>query len=139
MEVLAAAVEVVETMLAVVELLVKVMMVENQNHNLHLLMIEVAVEVVQEPQVLMEQMTLEPQVMEAMVLPQQLQEPQLIMLVEAEEALNLLAEHPVEPVVLVAEVPVGMEPQELQELLILAVEVELLAQHLSQVEQVDLV
>ena len=58
---------------------------------------------------------------------------------EAAEVLNLLVEQLVDLVVLEAEVPVVMEPQELQELLILAVEVELLAQHLLQVEQVDLV
>ena len=58
---------------------------------------------------------------------------------EAAEALNLLVEQPVVSVVSVAEVPVVMEPQEQQELLILVVEVELLAQHLPQVEPVDLV
>ena len=70
-EVLAEAAEAVAMMLEVVQLLVKVTMVENQNHNLHPLTIEVVEEAVQEPQVVMEQTTPELQVMEVMVLPQQ--------------------------------------------------------------------
>jgi len=45
---------VVAMMLAVVELPVKVMLVENLNQNLHPLMIEVVEEAVQEPQEVME-------------------------------------------------------------------------------------
>jgi hypothetical protein len=51
---LEAAAVAVETTLVVAELPVKVMLVENLNQNLHQLMIEVAVEAVQEPQEVME-------------------------------------------------------------------------------------
>ena len=60
------------------------------------------------------------------------------MLVEAEEALNLLVELLVDLVDLAEVVQVVMEPQEPQEVLILVVEVELLERHLPQVELVVL-
>jgi hypothetical protein len=83
-------------------------------------------------------MTPEKQEMVVMVLPQQLQEQLLFLLVAAAEVLNLLVELLVDLAVLAEEVPVVMEPQEPQEPLILVVAVELLERHLPQVELVVL-
>ena len=83
-------------------------------------------------------MTPEKQEMVVMVLPQQLQEQLLFLLVVAEEVLNPLVELLVDLAVLAEEVPVGMEPQEPQEPLILVVAVELLERHLPQVDLVVL-
>jgi hypothetical protein len=83
-------------------------------------------------------MTPEKQEMVVMVLPQQLQEQLLFLLVVAAEVLNLLVELLVDLAVLAEEVPVVMEPQEPQEPLILVVAVELLERHLPQVELVVL-